>query len=98
MSPSHKQIPPKREVTFHCEYYERDGHLVDFFYRRKRDEQRVSESSRGNMNNPSHGVHDHPVQRRPSRPRGALPLTARPQIVRLHGGRAWRGAGHVPYG
>jgi hypothetical protein len=50
---SHKQNPPKREVRFHCEYCERDGHLADFCSRRKRDEWRVSESSRKNMNNPS---------------------------------------------
>jgi hypothetical protein len=37
-SPSHKQTPPKREVRFQCEYYERVGHLTDFCFRRKRDE------------------------------------------------------------
>jgi hypothetical protein len=56
-APSHKQILPKREVRFHCEYCERDGHLAVFCFRRKRDEQRVSESSYKNMNRPSHGVH-----------------------------------------
>ena len=50
---SHKQNPPKREVRFHYEYYERDGHLADFCFRRKRDEWRVCESSRKNMNCPS---------------------------------------------
>jgi hypothetical protein len=34
------------------------------------------------MNNPSHGVHDLPIQRRPARPRGALPHAPRPQEVR----------------
>jgi hypothetical protein len=52
------------------------GSLADFCFRRKKDERRVSESSRGNMNRPSHGVHDPPIQRRPVKPRGALPLAA----------------------
>jgi hypothetical protein len=30
------------------------------------------------MNRPSHGVHAQPAQRRPMRPRGVLPFTARP--------------------
>jgi hypothetical protein len=58
---SHKRIPPKREARFHCEYCERDGHLADFCFRRKRDERWVSESSRKNINYPSHGVHAQPV-------------------------------------
>jgi hypothetical protein len=72
--------------------------LAAFFFRRKRDDRLVSESSRKNMDHPSHGVHDPPVQIRPARPRGALPLAARPQVVRPRGGHARRGAGHVPYG
>jgi hypothetical protein len=40
----------------HCEYCERNGHLANFCFRRKRDERRVSKMSRGNMNHPSHGV------------------------------------------
>jgi hypothetical protein len=85
-------------VRYHFEYCERDGHLASFCFRRKRDEWRVSESSRKDMNCPSHGVHAHPVQRRHARPRGVLPLVARPQAVRPHGGRARRYAGRVPYG
>jgi hypothetical protein len=50
-------------MRFHCDYCERDGHLADFCFRRKKDERWVSESSRKNMNHPSHGVHAHPVQR-----------------------------------
>jgi hypothetical protein len=50
------------------------------------------------MNRPSHGVHAQPVQRCPSRPRGALTLAVRPQGVRPRGGHARRGAGRVPYG
>jgi hypothetical protein len=95
---SHKKNPPKREVRFHCEYCERDGNLADFCFRRKRDERRVSESSKENMNHPFHGVHAQLVQIRPMRPRGALPLAARPQAVRPHGGRAPWGAGRVSYG
>jgi hypothetical protein len=49
------------------------------------------------MNHFSHGVHGLPVQRRSTRPRGDLPLDARPQEVRPRGGHAQRGAGHVPY-
>jgi hypothetical protein len=33
-------------------------------------------------------LHDPPVQRRPTRPRGALHLAARPQVVTPRGGRA----------
>jgi hypothetical protein len=72
--------------------------LVAFYFRRKRDERQGSESSRRNINCPSHGVHDFPTQRSPMRPRGALPLSASPQAVRPPDGRAWRGAGRVPYG
>jgi hypothetical protein len=75
---SHKPTPPKIEVKFHYDYCEREGHLVAFCFRRKRDERRVSESSRRNMNDPSHGVHDFLAQKRPTRPRGALPLVVRP--------------------
>jgi hypothetical protein len=50
------------------------------------------------MNRPSHGVHAQLVQRRPGRPRGVLPLAARSQAVRLHGGRVRRNAGRVSYG
>jgi hypothetical protein len=64
-APSHKQNPPKREVRYHCEYYERDGHLDSFCFRRKRDEWQVSGSSRKDMDHPSHGVHVQPVQRCP---------------------------------
>jgi hypothetical protein len=45
---------------------------------------------RGNMNCSSHGVHDIPAQRCPTRPRGALPDAARPHKVSPYGG-------HVPY-
>jgi hypothetical protein len=34
------------------------------------------------MNRPCHGVHAQPIQRRPARPIGALPLAARPQKER----------------
>jgi hypothetical protein len=95
---SHKQNPPKTEVRYHCEYCERDGHLASFCFRRKRDERRVSESSRKDMNSPSHGVHDQPVQRRPARPRGVLPLTTKPQVVRPCDGCARWDASRVPYG
>ena len=50
------------------------------------------------MNRPSHGVHAQPVQRRPARPRGVLPLAARPQAVIPRGGHARRDAGRVSYG
>jgi hypothetical protein len=81
----HKQNPPKRGVRYHCEYCERDGHLASFCFRRKRDERWVSKSSRKDMNCPSHGVHAQPVQRRPGRPRGVLPLAAKSQAVRPRG-------------
>jgi hypothetical protein len=42
-APSHKEIPPKREVRYHCEYYGRDGHITSFCFRRKRDERQVCE-------------------------------------------------------
>ena len=32
------QQPPKREVRYHYDYFHRDGHLAEFFFRRKRDE------------------------------------------------------------
>jgi hypothetical protein len=57
--PTNKIHP--RELRYHCEYCERDGHLASFCFRRKRDERRVSESSRKDMNRPSHGVHAQPI-------------------------------------
>jgi hypothetical protein len=69
-------------VRFHCGYCEREGHLAALCFMRKRDERRGSESSRRNMNWPSHGVHDPSVQRCLASPRGALPLSARPQAER----------------
>jgi hypothetical protein len=51
---SHKQIPPKREVRYHCKYYEMDGHLADFFFRKKRDERWGFEVNRMNMYCPFH--------------------------------------------
>ena len=85
-------------MRYHCEYCERDGHLASFYFRRKRDEWRVSESSRKDMNRPSHGVHAQPIQRCPTRPRCVLPLATRPQAVRPCGGRSRQDAGRVPYG
>jgi hypothetical protein len=38
------------------------------------------------MHRPSQGVHDPSIQRRDTRPRGALPQVARPEEVRPHGG------------
>jgi hypothetical protein len=49
------------------------------------------------MNHLSHGVHDLPVQRHPARPRGYLPLAARPEAQRPQGGHARQGASRVPY-
>jgi hypothetical protein len=40
------------------------------------------------MNHLSHGVHDLPIQRHPVRPRGSLPLAARPEAQRPQGGHA----------
>jgi hypothetical protein len=85
-------------VTFHYDYCEREGHLTAFCFKRKRDEWWGSESTRRNMNHPSHGIYDFPAHRCPMRPRGALPHDTRPQEVRLKGGRAQRGTGCVPYG
>ena len=35
--------PPRREVRYHCEYCQRDGHLEEFCFRRKRAERREQE-------------------------------------------------------
>ena len=97
---THKRVnqqPPKREVRYHCEYCHRDGHLVEFCFRRKRDERREYELNNRNMYRPPHGVHVPPVQRRSARPRGAMPQGARPQLARPRGGRARRGSGHDQY-
>jgi hypothetical protein len=50
------------------------------------------------MNHPSHDVYAQPIQIRPTRPRGALPLTARPLEERPRGGHVLRDGGCVPYG
>jgi hypothetical protein len=74
-----------------------NGHLVVFCFRRKRGERLGFEVSRRDMYHPSHGLHDPPAQGCTARPSGAFPQVARPQAVRLHGGHARRGVGHVPY-
>jgi hypothetical protein len=99
----HKKVsqqPPKREVRYHCDYYHRDGHLVEFCFRRKRDEWQEYELNNQNMYRPPHGVHVLPVQRRNARLRGAMPQGARPQVARprgCHGGCARRGSDHDQY-
>jgi hypothetical protein len=70
--------------------------LTVFCFRMKRDERRGFELSRGNMNHPFYCVYDPLGQRRPARPRVALPLGAMSQAERPHGGRAQHGASHVP--
>jgi hypothetical protein len=75
-------------VRFHYDYCERDGYLAAFCFSKKTDDRWVSKPSRKDMNRLSHGVHGLPIQRRPTRPRGALLLAARPQAVRSRGGHA----------
>jgi len=93
------QQPPKREVRYHCKHCHRDGHLVEFCFRRKRDERREYELNNRNMYRPPHGVHVPLVQRRITRPRGTKPQGARPQLARPRGvgGRARRGQRHAQY-
>jgi hypothetical protein len=97
---THKRVnqqPPKRELRYHCDYYHRDGHLVEFYFRRKRDERREYKLNNQNMYCSPHGVHVPPIQRHSARPRGAMPQGARPQVVRPHSGHAWRGLGRDQY-
>jgi hypothetical protein len=78
---THKKVsqqPPKREVRYHYDYCHRDGHLIVFCFRRKRDERREYELNNQNMYRPPHGVHVSLVQRRNARPRGAMSQGARP--------------------
>ena len=54
---THKRVsqqPPKREVRYHCEYCHRDGHLVEFCFKRKRDEQQEYDLNKRNMYRPPH--------------------------------------------
>jgi len=53
--------PPKREARYHCEYCKRDGHLVEFCFRQKRDERREYELNNRDMYHPFHGVDVPPV-------------------------------------
>jgi hypothetical protein len=82
------QQPSTREVRYHCDYCHRDGHLAEFYFRRKRVERREYELNNRNMYRPPHGIHVPPIQRRSARPRGAIPQGARPQVARPRGGRA----------
>jgi hypothetical protein len=78
---THKKVsqqPPKREVRYHCDYCHRNGHLVEFCFRRKRDERREYKLNNRNMYRPPHGVHVSYLQRLNARPRGAMPQGARP--------------------
>jgi hypothetical protein len=100
VSHTHKKVsqqPPKKEVRYHRDYCHRDGHLIEFCFRRKRDERREYELNNRNMYRPPHGVHVPPVQRHNARTRGAIPQGARPQLVRPRGGRAQGGSGCDQY-
>ena len=92
------QQPPTREVRYHCEYCDRDGHLVEYCFRRKRDERKVFEAENRNRYRTPHRVYVPPVERRDARPRGVLPQGGRPQGARPRGGRARRGWNHDQYG
>jgi hypothetical protein len=41
--PQARPPPPKREVRYHCEYCDREGHLEEFCFRRKRAVRREQE-------------------------------------------------------
>jgi hypothetical protein len=76
-------------------------HLVEFCFRRKRDERWEYELNNRNMYRPPHRIHVPPVQRHNARSRGAMPQGARPQVVRPRGGRGTRarhGSGREQYG
>jgi hypothetical protein len=74
---SHKKTPLKREVSYLWEYCKRDGHLVAFCFRRKRNERWGFEVSIRDMCWSSHGVHDPSIQRHTARPRGGFPHVVR---------------------
>jgi hypothetical protein len=56
-------------------HWKRNGLLLAFCFRRKRDWRYGFEVSSRDMCHPSHGVHDPPIQRGAARPRSVLPLT-----------------------
>jgi hypothetical protein len=68
---------PSLVIPF-LEYCKKDGHLVEFCFRRKRDEWQGSEVSSRNMYHLSHGIHVPHSQRCPARSRDALSQITRP--------------------
>jgi hypothetical protein len=65
---------PRRVERYHCEYCHREGHLFEFYFRRKRDERRELEWRNQDMYHPFHGVHE-PL------PRGSVRQAAQPRRV-----------------
>ena len=47
--PQARPPPPKREVRYHCEYCDREGHLEEFCFRRKRAVRREQERQNADM-------------------------------------------------
>ena len=47
--PQARPPPPKREVRYHCEYCDREGHLEEFCFRRKRAVRREQERWNADM-------------------------------------------------
>src|SRR6185312_13731569 len=47
--PQARPPPPKREVRYHCEYCDREGHLEEFCFRRKRAVRREQERRNSEM-------------------------------------------------
>src|SRR5579859_81565 len=94
------QEPSRREVRYHCEYCQRDGHLAEFCFRRKRDERREFEwNNRDRYHSSQVGFDVPPTQRCFDRPRGVRPQVPEPQFFRPPGGPGSRdlrvgGRGH----
>lgn len=91
---NYKKVNSPPKVRYHCEYCKRNGHLVGFCFRRKKDERHEFEVNNWNTYRQPHGVHVPPVERRFARPRGAMPQGTRPLVARPRGGRARRSPSH----
>jgi hypothetical protein len=54
--PQENPKPKPKPKPFHCEHYGWDGHLAEFFFRRKREERLARELANKDMYRPSRGV------------------------------------------
>lgn len=85
--PEPRVNPQPERVRFHCEHCGRDGHLAEFYYRRKRAERWERQWRNQDLYHPVHGVH---------RPRQFPPSSGAKREQHRHEGERREGARRDP--